>query len=96
MSKTEADAVKDTGKLRGGIEGETFFTDSRFKTKEKAQKRLSLEKEPEVQMEFRVKNDPKMELNGTKVKPDYGQVGKGKEFMTNQPVEVEIINVQKY
>ena len=43
-------------------------------------------------MEFRIKNDPKIELNGTKVKPKHGQIGQGKEFMTKQPVEVENFN----
>lgn len=96
MSKAEAEAIKETKLLRGGREGETFFTDSRFRTAERAKDRLSLKDRPEVQMEFKIKNNPKLELNGTKVEPKYGGRGKGKEFMTEESVEVDIINVQPY
>ncbi len=96
MSKAELNAVKESGKLRGGRTGETFFTDSRFRTSVKAQKRLALPQEPEVQVEFRIKNTPKLERNGTRVQPAYNQRGGGKEFMTFDPVEVEVINVQPY
>jgi len=47
-------------------------------------------------MEFRIKNNPELKRNGANVEPDFNQPGKGKEFMTNQPVEVEVINVQPY
>jgi len=96
MSNAEAQAVKETGKLRGGKPGETFFTDSRYKSANKAQDRLSLPVKPDVQMEFKIKNNPPMQLNGTRVDPAFGGRGAGKEFMTTNPVEVEIINVQKY
>jgi len=47
-------------------------------------------------MEFRIKNNPRPFKNGTKVEPKYGNVGKGKEFSTFDPVKVEVINVQPY
>ena len=53
-------------------------------------------KKPEIQMEFKIKNKPKLERKGTKVDPKYGQPGRGKEFMTRDPVEVEVINVQPF
>lgn len=96
MSKSELEAVKETGKLRGGRAGQTFFTDSKFKTAERAQKRLALPQKPEVQVEFNIKNHPKFERNGTKVRPDFNQPGGGKEFMTNDIVDIEVINVQPY
>ena len=96
MSKKEAQAVKESGKLRGGRSGETFFTDSRFKTGEKAKDRLSLPEKPEVQMEFEIKNKPKLEKNGVKVEPEFGGRGGGKEYMTKDPVKVEIKNVQPF
>lgn len=94
MSKAEAEAVRKTGKLRGGKPGDTFFTDSRFRSGARAQDRLSLRQRPGVQMEFRIKNNPTPSLNGTRVKPDYGGRGGGREFMSTDPVKVEIINVQ--
>jgi hypothetical protein len=96
MSKAEAEAVRQAGKLRGGREGETFFTDSRFRSADTAQDRLSLPNRPEVQMEFLIKNNSSMIRNGTRVDPAYGGRGGGREYMTTDPVEVEIINVQPY
>jgi RHS repeat-associated protein len=96
MSRAEVKAVKETGMLRGGKFGKTYFTDSRYKTANKAQRRLSLQSRPEVQMEFHVTNNPRMSLNGTKVEPDFDQPGLGKEFRTTDPVHVEIKNVQPY
>lgn len=93
MSKTDAEAVQQTGKLRGGREGET---DSRFRSADTAQDRLSLPNRPEVQMGFQIKNNPSMMRNGTRVDPAYGERGGGREYMTTNPVEVEIINVQPY
>jgi RHS repeat-associated protein len=46
MSKAEADAVKESGLLRGGREGETYWTDSKYKSSGKAKDRLSLEDKP--------------------------------------------------
>jgi hypothetical protein len=96
MSKAEATAVAKTGQLRGGRSGPTYFTDSKFKTAERAKDRLSLEVKPEVQMEFRVKNQPSMERNGTRVTPASGGSGGGREYSTPDLVEVEIINVQPF
>ena len=96
MSKAEAEAVSNTGKLRGGKPGETFFTDSRFRSAERAQDRLSLPGKPQVQMEFRITNNPALERNGTRVVPDFGGRGGGREYMSRDAVNVEIINVQPY
>ena len=96
MSRAEASAVQQTGKLRGGREGETFFTDSRFRSADRAQDRLSLPQRPEVQMEFRITNSPTISRNGTRVDPSYDGRGGGREYMTTDPVEVEIINVQPH
>ncbi|MBI4511331.1 MAG: Hint domain-containing protein, partial [Deltaproteobacteria bacterium] len=96
MSQAEADAVRETGVLRGGRPGETYWTDSRFRSADRAQDRLSLPNRPEVQMEFRLKSSPAMSRDGTRVAPDYGGRGGGREYMSTDPVEVEIINVQPY
>ena len=47
-------------------------------------------------MEFRIKNNPRPRLNGTRVQPCCGGMGGGREFMTMDPVLVEIINIQPY
>ena len=96
MSKAEAKAVQQTGKLRGGNLGESFFTDSRFRSAKRAQDRLSLLQRLGVQMEFQITNNPTSVRNGTRVRPDYGGRGGEREFMTTDSVGVEIINIQPY
>ena len=100
MSKAEAAAIADTGILRGGRPGKAYFTDQRIRMGDggkRAQARLSLPGgTPEVRMEFSVTNNPSMTLNGTRVSPHYEQPGGGREYMTTDPVEVEVINVQPY
>lgn len=94
MSQAEANAVRETGLLRGGRSGETFWTDSRFTSAARAENRLSLETKPEVRMEFRLINNPLLERNGTRVQSANGGAGGGREYMSLNPVGVEVINVQ--
>jgi hypothetical protein len=94
MSESELNAVKETGKLRGGWEGETYFTDSYYKDASNAQNRLSLKDKPQYVVEFKITNNPKV-TGGTRVKPAYGGTGGGREYVTTDPVEVDITNYQK-
>ena len=93
MSETELHAVKETGFLRGGRPDKTYFTDSYFTSATTAKSRLSLEHKPQYIVEFKIKNSPNVQ-GGTKVAPNYGENGKGKEYYTVDKVEVEIINYQ--
>lgn len=94
MSEGELEAVKETGKLRGGREGTTYFTDSYFKNATRAKSRLSLPQKPTYNLEFEIKNSPKIS-GGTKVKPAYGEIGGGREYFTDDIVNVRIVNFQK-
>ncbi|EMY03511.1 RHS repeat-associated core domain protein [Leptospira interrogans str. 2002000626] len=94
VTKGEVQAIKDTGMLRGGREGETYFTKDLYKSGAKAQERLSLDKKPTHRVEFEISGKPNYEKYGSKVDPLYGQPGKGSEFMTTDPVKVKLINVQ--
>ncbi|ASV12350.1 hypothetical protein B2G51_12380 [Leptospira santarosai] len=94
VTKGEVQAIKDTGMLRGGREGETYFTKDLYKSGAKAQERLSLENKPTHRVEFEISGKPNYEKYGSKVDPLYGQPGKGSEFMTTDPVKVKLINVQ--
>ena len=94
MSEAELDAVKDTGMLRGGREGTTFFTDSYYKNASTAKSRLSLPEKPKYIMEFEIENNPKI-LGGTRVEPNFGELGGGREYFTDDVVKVKIINYQK-
>ena len=100
MGKGELDAImnanKDSRYLRGGWEGETYYTKDLYKSASKAQERLALPETPSYRMEFEIINNPKAELYGHKVDPvlSRGQLGKGSEFMTNDKVQIRVINVQ--
>jgi len=94
MSEGELNAVKETGVLRGGRPGETFFTDSYYKNASSAQNRLSLPSKPDYIMEFKITNNPNIS-GGTTVKPNFGGLGGGREYFTTDPISVEIINYQK-
>ncbi|EPG84356.1 polymorphic toxin type 10 domain-containing protein [Leptospira santarosai] len=94
VTEGEVKAIKDTGMLRGGNPGATYFTKDLYKSGAKAQERLSLENTPTHRVEFETLNNPKYKKYGTKIDPDYGQPGKGSEFMTTDPVKVKLINIQ--
>jgi len=94
MSEGELNAVKETGKLRGGRKGTTYFTDSNIKSANKAKSRLSLPEKPSYSLEFEILNKPKIN-GGTRVKPDFGEIGGGREYFTDDIVNIKIINYQR-
>jgi len=94
MSQAELKAIQETGYLRGGWSGETYFTKDLYKSAAKAQSRLSLGSSPALRVEFEILNNPTLLRNGTKVTPLNGMFGGGSEFMTLDPVKVRLINWQ--
>jgi hypothetical protein len=94
MTEGELKAIQETGLLRGGREGETFWTKDLYKSAAKAQNRLALPNAPKLRVEFEILNDPTLLQNGTKVLPANGMIGGGAEFMTLDPVKVKLINWQ--
>lgn len=94
MSEAELSAIKQSGMLRGGKPGETFFTKDLYKSAASAQNRLALPNTPTIRVEFKIMNNPTLQLTGSKVKAANGMMGKGAEFMTTDPVKVQLINWQ--
>ncbi|WP_026714015.1 RHS repeat domain-containing protein [Flavobacterium daejeonense] len=94
MGDGELKAVQETGYLRGGNPGETYFTKDVYKSASLAQERLALPTTPTLRVEFEIINNPALQLNGSKVLPAFGMPGKGSEFMTTAPVRVKLINWQ--
>ena len=94
MTKGELKAIQETGLLRGGRVGETFWTKDLYKSAINAQNRLALPHSPTLRVEFEILNNPNLILNGNKVLPANGMMGKGSEFMTLDPVKVRLINWQ--
>jgi hypothetical protein len=94
VSEGEIQAIKDTGMLRGGRAGETYFTKDIYKSGAHAQERLSLPSVPTHRVEFEILNNPSILRNGTKVEPVGSLSGRGAEFLTSDPVRVDVINIQ--
>jgi RHS repeat-associated protein len=94
MSTAELKAIQETGLLRGGRLGETFFTKDLYKSASKASLRLGLENAPTLRVELQILNSPSLLRNGTKVVPIPGLSGGGSEFMTLDKVAVRLINWQ--
>ncbi len=94
MSEQELKAVQETGKLRGGIEGRTYFTDSYFRNANNAQSKLSLPFKPEYIMEFEITNNPIIS-GGNSVVAAYNGVGGAREYFSLDAINVDIVNFQK-
>jgi hypothetical protein len=95
MVEGELIATRETGLLRGGRPGESYFTLDLYKSAIKVQQRLALPTAPTLRVEFEILSNPVMLRNGLKVYPAYGMPGKGAEFMTTDPVKINVINWQK-
>ena len=93
MSKAELRAVQETGKLRGGRPGETYFTVNRYRTVRSAMRYLSLPNPPEVRLDFKILNQPRI-YGPRVVQPKYGQPGGGTElWIVDEEVMVRIIRI---
>ncbi len=94
MTQGEINAVQNTGLLRGGKTGETFFTKDVFKSTTSATERLALPTPATHRMEFQILNNPNLSRTGERVLSDFGRKGGGNQFSTFDPVRVRIINIQ--
>jgi hypothetical protein len=88
MARAELEAINQTGLLRGGRPGETFFTTDYYAEVSQAVQKLSLPTPPEIGVEFQILNRPV--INGPKiVEPIPGvTTGGGIEYWTSDPVRV--------
>jgi len=94
MSAAEVQAVQDSGYLRGGRNGQTFFTNSAYYSSASAQSQLSLPTSPDYMMQFRILNNPNV-FGPQTVAPMYGYSGGGIEYYTFDAVRVVIESVWK-
>ena len=81
MGKKEVGPVENTNMLRGGRQGETYYTNEKYVTSKISQQRLSLEDVPEYGLKFRFIDKPSLLKNNSLVFPKNGQPGGGIEFM---------------
>lgn len=89
-----AEAIRATGFLRGKRPGETYWTDEWYESAEEAKQLLALKVRPGVRIEFRILNESELLRDGDRVEPGEDEPGGGTEWMTLEPVEVEVIEVE--
>lgn len=93
MSRAEAEAVGETGFLRGGIPGEVFFTEDLYDRADEAKSRLALKVRPQVRLRFRIVGEVAFIRAGSEVESAFGEPGGGSEHLTFDRVEVEVRSV---
>lgn len=96
MSLAVAEAVVETGKLRGGRPGSTYWTTDLYESPSEAKSRLALEYLPEARLEFRITNGPGLLFAGVRVEPDGHEPGGGTEYVSEETVKAEVISVDYF
>lgn len=94
VTPAELEAVQQTGLLRGGRPGDTFFTDGEYTSAAEAKAKLALPVSPEIRIRFIILNSPTLTRNGSLVEPMFDEPGGGHEWATPDPVQVELLDVQ--
>jgi hypothetical protein len=90
MSRSELEAVQETGLLRSGRPGDSYFTTNKFRTVRSAEEKLALPRSPEVRLDFEITGQPTI-YGPRKVAPAFGKPGGGIEYWSPDPVRVRII-----
>ena len=92
MAEAELRAVQETGLLRGGRPGTTYFTTNKYRTRQSAVRFLSLPNTPDVRVDFKILNNPRI-FGPMRVDPDFGQPGGGIQYWSDDPVAVRILRI---
>lgn len=94
VGEREVEAIRNTGLLRGGRPGRTFWTEDVYGRAAEAKARLALEEPPPAfRVAFRIRNEPTISARGERVDPAAGEPGGGTEWESADTVEVEVIEV---
>ena len=96
IGEGELPAIEQTGLLRGGWPGETYFTTDYYTTQSQSTQRLALYQAPEYQIEFEILNQPHI-IGPERVAPQWYKTGFrggwGIQYRTNDVVQVRVIKV---
>jgi len=100
VAEGEIRAIQETGLLRGGRPGRTYFTTDRFERAGEALSRLALRQPPEYRVEFRILNQPR--IHGPQrvrpwirpLKPGF-RAGFGVEYWSEEPLRVKILQIKQ-
>jgi len=92
VGEGEIAAIQQTGLLRGGRPGETYFTIDRYVSKNSAMQRLALKHGPEYRVEFEIINQPSI-VGPERVAPSLKPLrwGWGIQYWARDPVQVRIL-----
>ncbi len=93
MSRAELQAVEQSGMLRGGVRGRTYWSTDFYEGAGEAKRRLALGRAPEIRIEFKITNEPLLRREGDLVDASMGEPGGGTEYMSTEQVHVEVIRV---
>ena len=94
ISNAELKATQKTGLLRGGREGENFFTNKASLDAKRAQQRLGLDGPlRDSRIQFKIKNNIEVTGPRSAAPGSFGTAGGGREFSTNGRTEIEILRV---
>jgi len=96
VSEGELQTIQETGLLRGGRPGKTYFTTDQFTESQKAVSRLALPQRPQYRVDFEITNQP--QIQGPQrvqpwirpLRPGFRQ-GWGVEYWTKDPVEIRLL-----
>jgi RHS repeat-associated protein len=97
VGEGEIAAIQQTGLLRGGRPGETYFTIDRYVSKNSAMQRLALKHGPEYRVEFEIINQPSI-VGPERVAPSLKPFrwGWGIQHWARDPVQVRILRFEFY
>ena len=96
VSNAELKATQKTGLLRGGRDGENFFTNKASLDAKRAQQRLGLDGPlRDARIQFKIKNNVQVTGPRRAVPGQTGTVGGGREFSTSGRTEIDILRVDK-
>ena len=96
MSNAELEATLKTGLLRGGRQGENFFTNNASLDAKRAQQRLGLDGPlRDVRVRFEIQNDIRIHGPQPVKAGNNGTSGGGVEFYTTEPTVIKIIRTDQ-
>ena len=96
ISEGELQRIQETGLLRGGRPGKTYFTTDQFTESQKAVSRLALPQRQQYRVDFEITNQP--QIQGPQrvqpwirpLRPGFRQ-GWGVEYWTEDPVQIRLL-----
>jgi len=92
IGEGELQAIEQTGLLRGGRPGETYFTTDHYVSENSAMQRLALKQGPDYRVEFELLNQPSI-VGPERVAPSLKlfRWGWGIQYWTSDPVQVRVL-----